>query len=249
MKRQIRLAMIVGAIPLTVFVARLGRTTSASAPTSAEHSVAQQVAPTALAGESSARALAILERAESAWQMVDDYQCLVDTTNRQGEVLVETTLHVTFKRPGQFRHSIVKGDNTGVLLTRTADGSVRVRPGGFLGLVTVEMDPGDSRLLDGRGRPFYENDWGSELEAIRAALSRGARLDRVADQVWNGVDCWVIRLTLPGPVDERQELWIDQQTHLPRRISASEGGRVKKDARFEQITLNTRPADQVFMLK
>ena len=190
----------------------------------------------------------ILAIARDRWQRIDNYKCTITSVNLMGNKLNHNVLAVMYKRPSHFRHMIVEGHNRGVLLTY--DGKiVHARPGGLLSLMTVTMDPSDQRLIDGRGRPFFESDWGSELNRCSQVVAEGGTLARKPDEVIDEEPCWVIEAQTPGPVQDVSELWLSQKTQLVKRVVNRRRGEVLRDARYSNVALNTSLNDSEFMLK
>lgn len=181
------------------------------------------------------------------WEEIRDYRCTIESTNRLGSELQSNTLEVAYKRPGMYRHQVVKGPNQGTLLTVDRQGALRARPGGVLGILVVPMDRNDPRLRDGRGLPFFESDWGSEIRRWQQALTGKASLRRREDSGGDNGRCWV--LELQSSSDEIQQFWIDQTSRLPARIVTSRGGKLLRDARYLNIAINTDPDDAYFQLK
>lgn len=189
----------------------------------------------------------ILELACQKWTQIRDYQCRIQSKNQLDSKMQSNTLEVAFKRPGMCRHQIVEGASQGTLLTTNRQGQVRARPGGVLGVLVVPMDRNDPRLRDGRGIPFHESDWGSELERWRALVTENSSLRRRPDEECDGQRCWVLELSSkPGEV---HELWINQQSRLPARILCRRHGILLRDAIYSNIALNTDPDDALFQLK
>jgi hypothetical protein len=143
---------------------------------------------------------------------------------------------------------IVEGNNQGVLLTYNGR-VVHARPGGLLSLFTVQVDPSDERLFDGRGRPFYESDWGSELNRCSQVVSEGGSLVRKPDGIIDDEPCWIIEAKTLGPLQETCELWLNQETHLVKRVVNSRQGEILRDVRYSNVALNTHLSDSEFMLK
>lgn len=191
---------------------------------------------------------AILDLALERWSEIDDYQCTITSINRTGAQLSKNILAVVYKRPCLFRHAIVDGHNQGVLLTYNGK-VVHARPGGLLSMMTVQMDPRDQRLLDGRGRPFFQTDWGSELTRFKEIVDDGGALSRGPDEEIDEEPCWQLRLQVPGPLEEYHSLWINSETHLVQRISSSRRGQMLRDASYSNIALNVSPGDAEFSLK
>lgn len=191
----------------------------------------------------------ILQLAMNACREIEDYQCTVTSLNRLGTRVERNVINVSFKQPGLFRHAIIDGSSRGVLITYNRDKVVKARPGGILSMMTVQMDPRDQRLVDGRGKPFFQTDWSSELKQIQEHHDAGALLVRLTDRELGEATCWVVQLTLPGPHEETNDLWVDQTTHLPRRMVSMRRGQTLRDASYSNIALNMHPADDFFNLK
>lgn len=188
----------------------------------------------------------ILGLAGVAWEAVQDYACQTTSTNRRKGSLDENVLSIHFKRPGMLKHVIVEGPNKGVVITRDSAGNVKARPGGALGILVVSVKPDDPRLHDGRGIPFYQTDWGSELARLREWRDQGASFERLADEKDQAGEYWRIRVSLPPRVEE---IWFDAGTHLPRRFISIWEGELQRDVRYDDIAINTSPADDVFLIK
>lgn len=190
----------------------------------------------------------VLQIALRRWKEIESYQCTVKSTNLLHSKIHESVLSIKFKRPHQYRHLIIDGHNQGVLLTYNGH-VVHARPGGLLRMMIVQIDPSDERLVDGRGRPFYESDWGSELTRCVKTVEEGGKLTRSPDEIINDEPCWVIKSMLPGPVDEVCELSISQKSHLVKRVLNTRKGDVLRDAIYSNIALNAPLSDSEFVLK
>jgi outer membrane lipoprotein-sorting protein len=189
---------------------------------------------------------AIVELAVARWKQIDDYRCTISSKNKRSGQIEENVLHVVFKRPGLFRHAIVDGASRGVILTYNGQ-TVHARPGGLLSVMTVEVDPRDARLVDGRGKPFYQTDWGSEL-AYLADASKTGWLHRDEDDSIDQTPCWVISVQPGGVADEVHRVWIDQTSRLLARVVSARRGQTLRDARYTNVALNVRPSDAEFSL-
>jgi hypothetical protein len=155
-------------------------------------------------------------------------------------------LDVTFRKPHSFRHELIEGASRGVVLCYDGE-QVRARPGGVLGLMTVQMKLSDPRLLDGRGEPFFKSDWGSELDRFADAIADGA-VGSVDATVKIGDDaCWALKADRRSDDAHDLEIWIDQRTDLPRRCVTRRQGRVLRDATYESVDVDRRPGDERFV--
>lgn len=191
----------------------------------------------------------LLQAAIDACAQVDDYHCTSHSTNLFDGKLEKYTIDITFRRPALFRHTIVEGANKGTVLAKGPDGQIHVRPGGVLGLLVVDMPPNDKRLLDGRGIPFYQSDWSSDLARLNDRAKSGGILTRLPDQEQSGSQSWVLELALAPPAEERTRVWIDPQTRLLKRISTFRGEKLLRDAVYTVLSLNDAPPDSYFKLK
>ncbi|MBY0586602.1 hypothetical protein K2X85_05465 [bacterium] len=188
----------------------------------------------------------IVQLAMARWKEINDYRCTIQSTNKRSGTLEANTLDVVYKRPGLFRHAIVDGVSRGVILTYNGQ-TVHARPGGLLSVMTVEVDPRDARLVDGRGRPFFQTDWGSELEHLKQASKTGW-LRREPDEKNDHTPCWVISVQPASSNEEIHRVWIDQQSRLLTRAVSARRGQTLRDARYSNVALNTSPADAEFSL-
>lgn len=199
-------------------------------------------------GEAVPSAEEILEMASRRCEEIQDYRCIVHSTNLLNGAMEENVVEVHYKRPGRFRHALLEGPNKGTVLAKDADGRVFVRPGGVLGLLVVEMDLGDKRLLDGRGIPFHQADWATEVSRIAETAAAGGALTRCEDAIEGESPCWVLELATASP-EERTRAWIDRGSHLLKRLATSRGGRLVRDASYTDAVVNANPPDSLFRLK
>jgi outer membrane lipoprotein-sorting protein len=224
---------------------RDGQAPSPPRPGSAERTAWKVPLPSGTAAPSAEEILALASRRCAE---IQDYRCIVRSTNLLNGAMEENVVEVHFKRPGLFRHALLEGANKGTVLAKGADGRVFVRPGGVLGLFVVEMDLGDKRLLDGRGIPFHEADWATEASRLAESAAAGGRLSRCEDQIEGETACWVLELTTADG-EQRSRAWIDQRSHLLKRIATMHGGRLVRDASYTDAVVNANPPDSLFRLK
>jgi outer membrane lipoprotein-sorting protein len=188
----------------------------------------------------------IVDLATARWKQIDDYRCTIRSTNKRQGALEENVLTVTYKRPGYFRHAIIDGASRGVILTYNGQ-TVHARPGGLLSVMTVEVDPRDARLVDGRGKPFYQSDWGSELAHLAQAAKTGW-LRREPDETIEDKLCWVVSVEPAGGDEQVHRVWVDQESRLLARAVSAKRGQTLRDAKYTKVALNTKPSDAEFSL-
>ncbi len=188
----------------------------------------------------------IVELALARWKQIDDYRCTIRSTNKRQGTLEENVLTVIYKRPGYFRHAIIDGTSRGVILTYNGQ-TVHARPGGLLSVMTVEVDPRDARLVDGRGKPFYQSDWGSELAHLGQAAKTGW-LHREPDETIEEKTCWVVSVQPASGDEEVHRVWVDQESRLLARAVSAKRGQTLRDAKYTKVALNTKPSDAEFSL-
>jgi outer membrane lipoprotein-sorting protein len=211
----------------------------------AEHQIPEPTDPLPAPSEK-LTAEQIVQLALARWKLINDYRCTINSTNKRSGNLEENVLDVIYKRPGLFRHAIIDGTSRGVILTYNGQ-AVHARPGGLMSIMTVEVDPRDARLVDGRGKPFFQTDWGSELLYLNEAARTGW-LRRESDQTINDSPTWVISVQPASGNDEIHRVWIDQKSRLLARAVSARRGQTLRDARYSNIALNTSPSDTEFSL-
>jgi len=193
----------------------------------------------------------ILDLATRRWEAIEDYRCTTVVFLRDGDETDEKVLDVVFKRPSLYRNTVIEGDNLGAVVILNSEGVIHGKHGGALSLLVLTLKPDDKRLQGLRGRRFFETAWGIEIQEIRDAIAEGWQLSRLPDEELDGSACYVIAVsgeTAESDLTDRQ-LWIDQQTHLLRRLVDSGSDTLLRDAKFVNVELNVDPGDEMFRLK
>lgn len=193
----------------------------------------------------------ILGLAEERWGTIDDYHCTTVVFLGRGEETDNKVLDVVFKKPNLYRNTVVEGDNQGAVATINPEGVIHGKQGGLLSMIVLTLEPEDERLTGLRGRRFFETAWGVEYQEVRDAVAGGWELTRLEDQELDGDPCYVVAATGESEDTDmtQRQIWIDQETHLPRRLYEFAGDDVVRDAKFINVELNTNPGKETFTLK
>jgi outer membrane lipoprotein-sorting protein len=122
-------------------------------------------APGAPAG-SLGDARALILKSESAFKAMKGYEADMSWMQKQGSETASGVYQITGKQPRQLRVVIKQGHNEGTKLFWTGGKTAKVRPGGFLSAIAVDLPLSDKRLLSIRNYNLEQTD----LPAMYAML-------------------------------------------------------------------------------
>lgn len=192
----------------------------------------------------------LLANVEQAWKGIRDYQCKMQSNNKLGQEKDMKQIEFWFKRNHQVRMEVLDGKNKGSLLTRNDRGRIKGKKGGILRLVTVTLDDTDERILNLRGRKFYEADWGTILSEFAERTKAGWKVEIVDEEKVGGTPCRVLVAT--GSETEsrvsKDMMWIDKKSHLILRRKQYEGENLVNEVLWWDIRLNSGLSDDLFSL-
>jgi outer membrane lipoprotein-sorting protein len=178
------------------------------------------------------------------------YACTMQSFNRLGAESSTKTVRFTWARGGRVRMEVVEGPDKGSVLTRDGQGQLRGRKGGFLKMIAVTLKEDDRRVVNLRGRKFYEADWGSVIQEIRAREQAGWAVQPLADDAVKGAACRVVELVAPAGSSgvTRDRVWISRDRDLILRRQQFEGETLVNDVTWWDVELNPAVEDALFTL-
>lgn len=199
-----------------------------------------QTAPTLSAEE-------VLRKGEAAFGQLQDYECLATTQSQKGKRTQGCTERIWFKKPGQLRIKVIKGDHRGSEIAIDANRKVRGHAGGILRPIVIGVKFNDSRLKTLRGVHISELDWGTLIRKFRehAALP-GARTELSARKEGEPYEVWVT-YTLDGHAMRDVLRFDPTQWSLVGTEIYEDGVRVDQML-FTAIKLNPGLDDRFFRL-
>jgi outer membrane lipoprotein-sorting protein len=192
----------------------------------------------------------LLNGLKDKWASIQDYHCKLRSRNRLGDQKDEKKMEFWFKQPQQIRTEILDGEKKGSVLTRDADGKIKGKKGGVLGLVSVTLGEDDERIRNLRGRKFYYADWGSVVKEYFAYHKEGCKFTVLPDEKFNGVPCHVLQADLTKPKERvtRDQIWVDAKNNLILCRKQFEGEVLVNEVAWWDIELNTGIPDGTFKL-
>ena len=184
--------------------------------------------------------LPILENVKSKWKTIKDYHCNMQSLNRLGQEVDKKKLDFSFQRPHKIRMEVLDGPKKGSVIVRTADGKIRAKKGGILGVIAVTLDESDPRVTNLRGRKFYKADWGSVIAEWLLAVKKGWKMERLPDETYNNQKCYVLTAHWKSPQSPITEdkIWVDQSTHLIVRRQQFEGQNLVNEVVWWNLQIN-----------
>lgn len=191
-----------------------------------------------------------LARLSEQTRAITRYACTMQSFNRRDAESNTKTVRFTWARGGRVRMEVLEGPDQGSVLTRDAAGQIRGRKGGFLKMISVTLKDDDARVVNLRGRKFYEADWASVVAEVEARAAGGWTLQAQPDETIDGQVCAVLELTSPAgqPVITRDRLWIDRARGLLLRRQQFEGNTRINEVRWRDLDLQPAADDALFTL-
>ena len=192
----------------------------------------------------------LLNSLKTKWTSIQDYQSMMRSRNRLGDLKDEKKFLFSFKKPHQVRTEVTEGDKKGSVLTRDATGKIRGKKGGVLGIVAITLSEDDERVTNLRGRKFYLADWGSVIKEYFDAANKGWKLTLLPDEKFNESDCYVLQAEgrdSRSPVT-RDVIYIDKANSLILCRKQYEGQTLVNEVVWWDIHLNVGLDDSLFTL-
>lgn len=190
----------------------------------------------------------ILRAFDSRWAALKDYSCSLDTKVRRGEKETHDVLDYAFKKPALWKSRVVKGADEGSTVARGADGKIRARAGGALGIIAITMKEDDARLKDPRGATLNEADWGFIARQFQKRRGAGWTFERLPDERIRGVDCAIVQAA--GKADAmgetREALAFDKATLALKARRLWEGEAQVDDTVYDRVKLDQGLTDEFF---
>ena len=146
-------------------------------------------------------AVTIVNGIITKWRSIQDYQCLMRSKNRLGELTDSKKLKFSYKKSKQVRVEVLDGEKKGSVLTRDANGTIKAKKGGLLGVIALTLDEDDERIRNLRGRKFYHATWGAVIKEFHSAVEKQRNVQRLPDEEFNKHDCYVLSIEGGDPKD------------------------------------------------
>lgn len=192
----------------------------------------------------------ILAKTQETWKGIRDYRCQMQSNNRLGQEKDLKKIDFAFKREHQVRMEVLDGKSKGSVLTRNDSGRIKGKKGGILGVVAVTLDETDERILNLRGRKFYEADWGTVIEEFSGRVGGGWTVEVQGEEEVSGSSCYVVVATgrETGSRISKDVLCVDKQRNLVLRRKQYEGEDLVNEVVWWDIQTNPGLSDELFNL-
>jgi outer membrane lipoprotein-sorting protein len=192
----------------------------------------------------------IFSKAEASWKGIRDYRCMMQSNNKLGQEKDLKKVDFAFKRNHQVRMEVLDGKNKGSVVARNDSGRIKGKKGGILGVVAVTLGETDERILNLRGRKFYEADWGTVLKEFSDRLKAGWNVVVQGEEEVSGSPCDILVATgrESGSKVTKDMMWIDKKNHLVLRRKQYEGEDLINEVVWWDIQVNSGLGDDLFDL-
>jgi len=201
----------------------------------------------------------ILDAMSDAYSKVDDYTAIfIKQELVDGELLPEETIRFKFKKPFKVYMGWMEGPHEGreaLYVEGENDNQVVGHEGGFLGLVTLNMEPAGSMAMKGNRHPITDVGIGRLIEIIetngRRAKDQGElKLGYMGVEKVFGRTTHHIEAGLPpgkGYYAGRFDIWVDTENGLPVKIRIfGWDGALWESYGYNDLRLNPGLADAEF---
>ncbi|MEB3222696.1 MAG: hypothetical protein VKS61_11510 [Candidatus Sericytochromatia bacterium] len=159
------------------------------------------------------RGRALIDRAVAAVRALPAFSLEMPWSQKQGDQVARGLYAITGKAPRTTLIHIKEGKGQGTRVLYTGGSTAKVRAGGLLGAIAIDLPIGDERLRSLRGYTIRETD----MTAMMAQLANPAHRARIV-----GTEGTRVRLELSGgPLLEgcvRMTADLDTRTGLPVAI-------------------------------
>lgn len=228
-----RWAWSLGAVLLTACGAQPMTQLKTSTPMVASHPVPLPVigvpvpggapanAPGATPNGAADPAHAALQKAMDAFHALPAFEANMSFMQKQGDKSASGSYRLAGKQPRTLRLEVVEGTGQGTKLLWTGGKTVKVRPAGLLGAITVDLPQDDDRLKSVRGYTLEDTDFPAFFTqfgdpanhlAAPSVTGEGLQLTVTGPRLLKGV------ASMTGT--------FDPNTLMPRKIEMSDGKQV-----------------------
>lgn len=228
---------------------------AAPAPAPAPLSAGAQEEPTETAGgamlnpEKTAQVLHA--ELKKTLEGIKSVHCKFRSFNRRDDLSNEKLMEFWYEEPLRARSLVLEGDNLGGVVTINAEGKLRGKKGGVLGLLVLNLEPTDERIKGLRGKLFYEGSWHRIERDFDRRVKAGWKMERKQDRKLAGDPCYVIAIEGKEETSKitRDVLLIDQKTGAMRQRLEFEGKVKVSDSIFTDIVINPTLDASLFYLE
>lgn len=213
------------------------------------------------------KAHAMMEKARERVEGIEDYTAVFHKQEYvDGELLPEEVVEMKVRRKPRRIYMRWVGDaKEGQELLwgeKWNDGKIRAHPGGWLGFVTVNIDPESSKAMKDNRHSVAEAGFGHTINLIardlKTALKHPEYVQKIRDlgekkiygQKAHGFEAWLRKDKYSEFYGYRARVWIHDKLHLPVRIQIweKEDGAVRlvENYGYEKIKINAGLSDEDF---
>jgi len=208
--------------------------------------------PPALHGWNESDAPALIEKMESAYARVNDYQTrlVIEGFGQESDFRSTQRLVYIFKKPNKIRIDFQNPHRGMAIAYPDKDGDVVIRPKPWAQFLTLHLDPTNRLLEISPGQYIHQTDLGMLIKNITHSVTDMYMGDL---QVTADEKHVVIRVLSDNPfrrgLPTRYEFFIDARYWLPvavRELSAE--GVLRRTVDYTDLKLNAGVSDSIFRL-
>jgi outer membrane lipoprotein-sorting protein len=190
----------------------------------------------------------VVARGEERLRSLSDYECVVETSFRNGKKAEAGTARFWFKQPRMLRLNILRGNRKGSEVAIDRNGEIRGHKGGLLSSIVRRLEANDDRICNIRGAPVTELAWGAMYRRYRHSVGRpGARTLLTPRTDPNSPYELVVSYAEAGkPV--REVYRVDPRLWVPVEGEVSEDNVQVEHVVFREIKLDTGIPENWFHL-
>jgi hypothetical protein len=188
-------------------------------------------------------ALRLVDRLQERMAQCHDYQCVIQSFERQGARQEERSYRLFVKDARLVRIKVTEGRGKGSEAAVDARGRVRGRRGGLLKAFAETLKPEDRRIRSLRGVPFWEAACHNFLKDLRLRIAEpGTRAEIEPDPEQPGR----LLLVLSRPDATREKYWIDPRQMQLLRGELFENGLLVREFSVRDVRENVGLSDDFF---
>jgi hypothetical protein len=190
-----------------------------------------------------AEALQWIDRLQDRLRECRDYECLIQSYERQGKRQEDRCYRLYVKDARMVRVKVLGGRGKGSEAALDARGRLRGRKGGLLKPFAQTLKPDDERVRSLRGTPFWECACHNFLKALRVRVAEpGAQAEIEPDREQPGR----LVLTLRPAGGTRERYWIDPQQMRVVKGEVFEGELLIQEFSIREVRENMGLNDAFF---
>ncbi len=205
---------------------------------------------------------ALLNEAQTSYKQINDYSGIMHKQERIGKKMYpKETIFFKFAKPFKVYMKWIKDpykNREMIYVEGKNDNKIKAHEGGFIGIVSVNLDPRGSMAMKGNRHPVTDMGIGNLLKVVQTNVARAKKnkdtitVIKSGEEKIFGVDSIKLEATFPKEKDKgyycyRAVFWVDREKKLPIKIMVYDwDNQLVEDYSYENLKFNIGLSEKDF---